>query len=126
MVVDKKYLCVFKGVKGDVAGFRSSMERFGLDPEFLDGLLARAPVVIKRDVELRQARRYADILQDAGGIVSIVENGVFPASKATKRHRSGRPIMPFEAFAMCPRCGFKQTESPRCVKCGLIFSGLKR
>lgn len=113
--MDKKYLCIFKGVKGDEAGFRAAMHRLGLGDEFLDELIARAPVVVKRDVELREARRYADTLQDAGGLVSILENGVV----AEKRPTGGvRPITPFEDFAMCPECGFKQAGSPRCVKCG--------
>jgi hypothetical protein len=118
--MDKKYLCIFKGVTGDKAGFRSAMHRLGLSDSFLDELILKAPVVVKRDVQLRDARRYADMLQDAGAIVSIRENGVFAERRPTGGNLT---VVPFEAFVMCPECGFKQAGSARCQKCGHKLGG---
>ena len=75
--MNKKYLCVFKGVRSDEHGFRQAMRGLGLDEDFLDRLIAGAPVVVKRDVDLLEARRYGDVLQEAGAMVSIREGGVF-------------------------------------------------
>lgn len=121
VVTDKQYLCIFRGIRGDEASFRAAMERYGLDRKFLGELIAKAPVVVKRDVELREARRYADILQEAGGIVSIIENGEFAGRK---RPGPKYPIKSFEAFVMCSECGFKQTGSAVCERCGLEIGGL--
>ncbi len=118
--MEKRYLCIFRGVNGDEARFKEEMHRFGLSEEFLDRLMARAPVVVKRGVQLKEARKYFDILQDAGGIVSIVENGV---STEEGKRRGVTRIAPFEAFVMCPECGFKQPASTRCVKCGRRLGG---
>ena len=117
---DKKYLCVFRGFRGDEESFRAAMGRHGLGEKFLGDLIAKAPVVVKRDVELREARRYADILQEAGGIVSIVENGEFTDRKKPARKY---PIKSFEAFVMCPECGFKQAGSANCERCGRKIGG---
>lgn len=117
----KRYLCIFRGVYGSEDRFRAAMHQFGLSEAFLDQLISRAPVVIKRDVDLKEARRYFDALQDAGGLVSIVENGI---TKREKRETGlEQRIAPFEAFVMCPECGLKQSASARCVKCGRKLGG---
>ena len=113
--MEKKYLVVFRGIQGDEERFRDHMARLGVPGETLGELIRRAPVVIKRDVTLREARRYADAVQDCGGRVTIQENGY---TRDTRRMNAAVTVASFEEFTMCPECGLKQARSGVCAKCG--------
>lgn len=111
----KKYRVIFKGLSGDEAGFLEKMSHYGIPSETLTELIKKTPAVIKRDATLKDARHYADTIQEAGGRVTIEENGCF---EEAKRFNHSINIASFDDFIMCPRCGFKQSRRGICVKCG--------
>ena len=116
--MDKKYRVVFLGLFKGKADFVERMSMLGVPPATVEEIVQRAPVVIKGDMSLRDARQYADAVQDAGGKVNIQEHGHF---EETKRINKPFDIKPLENFIMCPECGHKQLKAEACQKCGLIF-----
>jgi hypothetical protein len=113
--VTKQYRVVLLGIMNDEETFRNNMARFGVSYTDLDKYIRNAPVVLKRDLRLADARRYADAIIDAGGLVNIQETGEIPEtpSRAEKRITS-----PGHDFVLCPNCGYKQKKEDFCVRCG--------
>jgi hypothetical protein len=114
----KKYRVIFQGLIGDKEVFKARMVRLGAPIETVNEIIRKAPVVLKTDLTLGASRRYADAVQDAGGKVTIQENGHFKESKHVDHFVS---IASFQAFTMCPECGFKQPKNEICAKCGFRF-----
>lgn len=115
----KKYRVVFLGLLESEEYFRLGMSRLGVSPPAVEQIIQRAPVVIKGEMTLGDARPYADAIQTAGGRVNIQECGLFEEPDRINRSFD---IMPLENFTMCPECGYKQLKAKACVKCGFIFS----
>ncbi len=111
----KKYRIFFHGINGEEETFRVRMAHLGAPPEIVDKMLSDAPIILKTGLSLENSRRYAEALQDAGGRVTIEENGYFEKSR---RVVHSVPVAPFEDFTMCPECGFKQPKGLICIKCG--------
>ena len=61
----KTYRVVFQGLLSRETAFREGMERLGVGPETVDRMLSAAPVPIKQDLTLRDARVYAEAVQEA-------------------------------------------------------------
>ena len=61
------------------------------------------------------ARRYAEAIIDAGGLVNIQETGEFAETKSSTEKGGTSPD---QDFALCPNCGFKQKKENSCVRCG--------
>ena len=115
--MDKKYRIVFLGLTVSEKDFSFQMSRLGLSPEQIRQVIDRAPVILKNDLPLKYARKYADAVQQAGGRVNIQENGFF------EKEMEPRPlnIEPLESFVMCPECGHKQHRESLCEKCGFRY-----
>jgi len=111
----KKYRVVFHGLISKREDFTASMESLGVTKEIVDRMIKKAPVILKCDLTLKSARQYADTMQDAGGRVTIQENGRFDEPRRFNRPIS---IASFRDFTMCPECGFKQPKAEFCCKCG--------
>lgn len=116
--MNKKYRVVFLGLLESRENFTQKMSRFGVSPTTVEQIISRTPVVIKRDMTLRDARDYADAIQYAGGRVNIQEHGVFEESEPNEKSFD---IAPLANFIMCPQCGYKQLKDVACVKCGMVF-----
>ncbi len=116
--MDKKYRVVFLGLFESKEDFVQRMSRLGVPYATVEEIVQKAPVVLKRDMNLGDARQYADAVQDAGGRVNIQEHGFF---ENPKRVNKPFDIKPLESFIMCPECGYKQLKAEACVKCGLIL-----
>jgi len=116
--MNKKYRVVFLGLIEAENNFRQRMSSFGVPLEMIDKIIDMAPVIMKADMPLRDARQYADVIQNAGGRVNIQEHGYFEGTRSTD---NSFDIEPFENFIMCPECGHKQRKIEVCVKCGNIF-----
>ncbi|MFP3929092.1 MAG: hypothetical protein ACLFUP_09320 [Desulfobacteraceae bacterium] len=96
--------------------FRRRMKALGADPAALDRLLsAEPPLVMKRNMSLGYARRYAEAVREAGGRVLIREDGT---AKEVSRGKGPAKIPPLERFTMCPQCGLKQIKGRTCERCG--------
>jgi len=112
--MEKVYRVVFQGLVDRESAFRERMEALGVPSQIVAQLLRSAPVEMKRDLSLRDARAYADAVQDAGGRVSIQEHG-----RVEEERRPGRHGIPsLGAFAECPECGMKQLRRDLCGRCG--------
>jgi hypothetical protein len=113
--MDKKYRILFHGLIGDEQAFKARMRRLGALPETVDTMITKAPVILKKGLTSRDARRYADAVLEAGGRVTIQEDGCVEASVRTKPQVR---IAPFEDITLCPECGLKQPKGKTCPKCG--------
>jgi len=111
----KQYRVVFLGFKDDADAFRDNMAKLGVPYDTLDKYIRKAPVVLKRDLDLADARRYADAIINAGGLVNIQETGEFPETPSPADKRISAPD---PDFVLCPNCGFKQKKEDCCVRCG--------
>ena len=98
--------------------FKLRMSRLGVSPATVEQIIHNAPVVLKGNLTLGDARHYADAIQAAGGRVNIQEHGLFEEPE-----RINRPldIKSLENFTMCPECGFKQIKAETCAKCGFVL-----
>jgi hypothetical protein len=121
--VAKKYRVVFFGVNGEEALFQHNMARLGVSRSALKGYLEKAPVVLVRDLSLANARRYAEAIINAGGLVTIQETGEFPE---TRPSRGRLDVASQEDFIICQNCGLKQKRSERCVRCGFDVTSAPR
>jgi hypothetical protein len=113
--VAKKYRVVLFGVNGEEVLFQRNMGRLGVSSSALKGYLEKAPVVLVRDLSLANARKYAEAIINAGGLVSIQETGEFPETRPSRGKSDGASP---EDFMICQNCGLKQKRSERCVRCG--------
>jgi hypothetical protein len=116
--MNKKYRVVFLGLIEREEDFTSRMSRLGVSSEAVQQIIQRAPIVLKRNMTLGDAREYADAIQYAGGRVNIQEHGFFEKPDRINRLFD---IKPLENFTMCPRCGYKQLKEKACVKCGFLL-----
>ncbi len=112
--MEKIYRVVFQGLAGEEPAFRKRMGDLGVPAEVVVRLLRSAPVEMKRELSLRDARGYADAVQGAGGKVAIQEYG----RVEEERPPDGEEIPSLGAFAKCPECGMKQLRKDVCERCG--------
>jgi len=110
----KKYRIALFGIKAEEEIFRQNMAKLGVSGPTLDKYIERAPVVLKRDLSLEEARKYAEAIINAGGFVNIQETGEFPDKFSVEQ----KSILSTEDFILCPNCGFKQKKNDCCVRCG--------
>jgi hypothetical protein len=120
----KKFRVIFQGlIKKNREAFEAGMLRLGAPAEIVAKMIEKTPVILKGDLTLGDARKYADAVQDAGGRVSIQEHGDFEESG---HMNAAIYIAPFNEFTMCPECGLKQTKGEACERCGFRFkTGVK-
>ena len=118
--MEKRYKVVFLGLVKTEDYFKEGMSRLGMSPTEVERIIIDAPVILKEDMTIGIARRYADDIMQAGGKVNIEEYGFFKDDPEKKT----RPLKfePLESFTMCPQCGHKQLKAEQCVKCGFVLS----
>ena len=118
--MDKKYRVVFLGLKESSGHFKEGMSKLGVDAAIVDRVVQKAPVILKGDMTLGDARKYADAVFHAGGRVNIQEHGLFDEPT-----RNSKPldIKSLGKFTMCPECGYKQLKGVSCERCGFLLSG---
>ena len=106
--MDKRYQVVFLGLLKTEDHFMAGMSRLGASSVIVEHIIKKAPIVLKADMTLGHARRYADAVQQAGGRVNIRAHGFFEENNEKDRHSN---IKPLENFTMCPQCGYKQLKT---------------
>jgi len=117
--VSKKYRVALFGITVDTELFRQNMAKLGVSGSTIDKYIKKAPIVLRRDLRLADARIYAEAIINAGGLVNIQETGEIPETKSSAEKIS---ISSNEDFVICPNCGFKQKKEDFCVRCGWILS----
>jgi len=118
--MEKRYKVVFLGLVKTEDDFKEGMSRQGISPTEVEKMITEAPVILKEDMTIGIARRYADDIMQAGGKVNIEEYGFIEDDPEKKT--GSLKIEPLESFTMCPQCGHKQLKAEQCVKCGLTLS----
>jgi len=116
----KRYCVIFQGVLDGHERFRQRMTALGTTPDVLERMMSRAPLVVKGDLTLGQARRYSELIREAGGKVAIYDRGW--ADGLEHRMRQPWAVAHFERFTPCPRCGLKHLKGEICPRCGLMVS----
>ena len=112
--MEKIYRVMFQGLIVEEETFRERMNALGVPAEVVRRLLQSAPVEMKRDLSLREAREYAEAAQGAGAKVSIQDHG-----RVEEEMRPGQAeIRSLKAFTRCPECGMKQLRGGTCERCG--------
>ena len=117
--MNKKYRVVFLGLLSSRERFIDRMSAMGVSAESTEMIFEKAPVIMKGEMPLSDARRYADAVQLAGGQVKIQQEGEFEEEFAV---RTPFTIHPLENFTMCPECGYKQLKADSCERCGYLFN----
>ena len=116
----KRYRVVFMRLVVSEEEFKQRMSRLGVSMAVSEMIIEKAPVILKEGMTFSSARRYADAVQQAGGLVKLMEQGFFIASET---FHDPFQIEPLENFTMCPQCGYKQLKAETCVKCGFFING---
>jgi len=114
----KRYCIIFQGVLAGHERFRQRMAALGASADVLDRMMSRAPLVVKDELTLGQARKYSELIREAGGKVAIYDRGWGEHLE----HRMGHPwaVTHFERFTPCSRCGLKHLKGETCPRCGLM------
>lgn len=119
----KAYRVMFLGLRNGEDQFRKKMAGVGVSSDMVQGMIQKAPMIMKEWLHLRDARSLAESIQEAGGRVTIQEQGVFGESK---RFDKQVEIAPFEDFILCPECGFIQRKAGACAKCRFPLTKMDR
>ncbi len=109
----KKYQLLFGGLLGDEKRFRNMMARRGVKHSLVDQMLREAPVIVKQNLSLETARKYADALSAMGAKVTILDQ-----DPQENQKESSNKVTPMSSFLPCPRCGLVQPETDVCPRCG--------
>jgi len=115
----KVYRVIFLGINGSRDEFLARMKRLGVRGSVIDRMIPRAPVILKEGLQIKYARRYAELVQWAGGRVKIQEHGTIKDMD----HESMFFVKGFDNFTICPQCGYKQDRGERCIRCGFVLDG---
>lgn len=111
----KKYRAIFLGLMSSEVDFKKNMARLGISSSALDTYIKNAPIVIKKNLTLPEARKYAEVIIDAGGLVNIQETGKFSDIHPSNKKKA----IPKIDLMVCPHCGFKQIKAKHCIRCGI-------
>jgi hypothetical protein len=119
--MDNRYKVIFSNLLKEEGYFKGQMLMLGVSEDISNEIIKKAPVILKQDLSLKDARKYADAVYQAGGRVTIqVEK---------KREEAYEKVTlscmaTLKNFTMCPQCGYKQLNTGTCVKCGFLFEGI--
>ncbi len=69
----RKYRVLFLGLSSNKEDFKLRMVRLGAPPETIDQMIERAPIILKEGLTSKNSRLYADAVQEAGGIIEVLE-----------------------------------------------------
>lgn len=113
--MNRHYAVIFSGTHETADLFKTRMSGLGISSTIVDRIIQKAPVILKAGMSYERAKKYADAVHKAGGLVEIREYGMI---KKQGKEESDLHIEPLEKFTMCPQCGYKQRKKEACVKCG--------
>jgi len=88
---------------------------FGSTAGTLDGLFAQSPIILKKNLNRKQAIRFRDAIVRCGAYCRIetMDSGSGIDSAFAEESADER--------TECPRCGERQLKSPLCRYCGVLM-----
>jgi hypothetical protein len=129
----QRYRIVFEGkilkardpdeVKGNLTRL------FKINNEKIGRYFVGRPIVIQSDVDYQMARKFQQAFRMAGAICRVEAMESYPESvSAFVSVQQDAPKSAAPAVFQCPKCGFEQQRSDRCIHCGIILeiSGSRR
>jgi hypothetical protein len=153
---EERYRITFLGpVRNDVVNVNKLAQglkaRFKLSDEAVTRVMKMAPVVIKKEATLSEARQYKEALEAIGAKVQMEPIESAPIEEAQGQLQQtgegsssldrepqvipvkGKTLPPSPETAApeektgpqmitCPQCGFEQVATDECTKCGVIIS----
>jgi hypothetical protein len=111
----KRYKIVFQNLLQTEDHFKAQMARMGVPASLSEEIIRNAPYTMRRELSLKDARIYAEAVNQAGGRVTIQE---YEVAEEDNQKEGPTNITPLKDFMMCPQCGHKQVKAEMCVKCG--------
>jgi len=105
-------------------------KKFNLSPEKAERLLQRVPIVVKKGCSQGEMEKYVKAFEEIGGRIRVEEESMmtepFEFSPPPPPEPVHEPVHERETYTgpmiTCPQCGFEQTETDECVKCGIVIS----
>jgi hypothetical protein len=116
--MDKTYKVIFSGLLKEAEYFKGQMLKLGVSENVSNGIIKKAPVILKQGLSLKHAETYADAIIRAGG-KAVLQVEKFPEGNHEKVTSSR--VISLKNFTMCPQCGFKQLKTGTCIRCSLKF-----
>lgn len=121
-------------------------KKFSLAPERAERLFQRVPIVVKKGISKAEMERYVKAFEEIGGKVKVEEEPSIEPLDIThalpEPPPRQEPLPGYEAppkleptpkkgpytgkVVTCPQCGFEQSETDECGKCGVIISKFLR
>jgi hypothetical protein len=96
-------------------------KRFNLSPERAERLLQKVPVVVKKGISKEEMEKYVKAFQEFGGRIRVEEEPVIEEQEILKIPEPEKKLFTGN-MATCPQCGFEQSETDECAKCGIVIS----
>jgi len=116
--MEKRYKVIFSNLLKEKDFFKYRMTMLGVPEETSEEIIKKAPIIIKKKLTLGDARRYADVLLEAGAKVTI---HVDDDTERAGDYKGSSGLVTLKNFVMCPECGHKQIKANACIRCGLTF-----
>lgn len=99
-----------------------------LNAQTIDRLFSNASSVLKKNIDLKTAKKYRDVLKKAGLLCKIFSTTGHPINDPD--HDLAQLTLETPSFSndtfICPSCGFEQTKHTECQQCGIIFSKYRK
>ncbi len=114
----KMYQLLFAGLLGEEKKFREMMYHQGVRPSLVDQMLREAPIIVKQNLSLKAARKYAELLSAMGARITILDQ-----FSQQDDEQDTEPPTPMSSFVPCPQCGLVQSNVNVCPRCGFRLTG---
>jgi len=120
--MDKRYKVILLSLLKDGDYFKDQMSLMGVSGAACEELIKKAPIIMKKDLSLQDARKYADAVYQAGGKVAIKD---YETPGDNSLNNSLFNMVSLKNFIMCPQCGYKQVKTGTCIRCGFLMETIE-
>lgn len=102
---------------------RNLASLYKVEVKKIERLFSGHALAIKKDVDYKTAMKYKSTFEKAGAICNIEEVEKYNTAVTSPMTRKIEASKFNETKIMtCPKCGYKQERSQKCIMCGIVFS----